>query len=126
MSVHVSRGVVRFSETDASGRHHYTAPQKWAENAEHEVIRAAGGDVAAFPRRVVNATYELPLNAGDEYVVELGVGRLGTTSISYEWRVLLRGEVAVTGSHTTVHLGRDGRPAPLPPPVRSTLENLCV
>ncbi|MBH0121927.1 hypothetical protein I0Q12_21390, partial [Rhodococcus sp. CX] len=42
MSVYRSRGVVRFSETDASGRFHYTAALKWAENAEHELYRAAG------------------------------------------------------------------------------------
>ncbi|GAA4483907.1 thioesterase family protein [Rhodococcus olei] len=125
MSGYRSRGVVTFSETDASGRFHYTAALKWAENAEHEIYRAAGVPIVRFPRRVVNATFERPFVDGDEYVVELHVEKLGNTSITYGWRILSGDEVAVTGSHTVIHLGESARPAPLPEKLRDTLQRIA-
>lgn len=124
MSVHRSRGVVAFSETDASGRFHYTSALKWAENAEHELYRVAGVPITGFPRRAVSATFERPFVDGDEYVVELRVEKLGTSSISYIWRILGGDAVAVTGAHTVVHLDESGRPAPVPANLRAVLEPL--
>jgi acyl-CoA thioester hydrolase len=124
MSVHRARGVVTFAETDASGRFHYTAALRWAEDAEHELYRSLGLPVAGFPRRTVSATFERPLVDGDEYVVELSVERLGTSSITYAWRIVHEVGVAVTGSHTVVHVDASGRPAAVPDPLRTSLESL--
>ncbi|MBD3926158.1 hypothetical protein IEZ26_16155 [Nocardioides cavernae] len=77
--------------------------------------------VHRFPRRAVGATYERPLVDGQEYVVELGVDRLGTTSLTWTWRVLTGTEVAVTGSHTVVHVDESGRPAPVPDTLREAV-----
>ncbi len=126
MTVHRSRGVVAFSETDASGRFHYTSALKWAENAEHELYRAAGLPIVGFPRRAVSATFERPFVDGDEYVVELAVKRLGNSSISYTWRILDGDAVAVTGAHTVVHLDGSGRPAPVPQALKDVLEKLTA
>ncbi|MGW5147198.1 acyl-CoA thioesterase [Rhodococcus koreensis] len=126
MSVHRSRGIVRFSETDASGRFHYTSALEWAENAEHELYRAVGVPIVRFPRRAVNATFESPFVDGDEYVVELKVDRLGNSSISYAWRIVNGDEVAATGSHTVVHLDEGGRPAPVPQAMRAILDTLIA
>ena len=124
MSVHRARGVVSFAETDASGRFHYTAALRWAEDAEHELYRSLGLPVASFPRRTVSATFERPLADGDEYVVELSVERLGTSSITYSWRIVHEVGVAVTGSHTVVHVDASGRPAAVPDLLRTTLGSL--
>lgn len=124
MSGHRSRGIVRFSETDASGRFHYTCALKWAEDAEHEIYRSAGVPVVAFPRRAVSATFERPFVDGDTYTVELEVQRLGTSSIAYAWRILDGELVAVTGSHTVVHVDEAGRPTPVPEVLRSRLNDL--
>lgn len=123
MSTWTSKGVVAWSDTDASGRYHFTAAYRWAENAEHELYRsiAPGIDAGRFPRRSASASYERPLVAGDEYVVELDAGEVGTTSITYSWRVLSPDGVAARGNHTVVHLGEDGRPAPVPDTIRSRL-----
>ena len=126
MSTHRSRGVVTFAETDASGRFHYTSALRWAENAEHELYRAVGAPVVAFPRRTVNATFERPFVDGEEYVVELGVERLGNSSITYSWRILNGVDVAVTGSHTVVHLDQAGRPTPMPDALRTRLAALVA
>ena len=123
MTGYTTTGVVRFSETDASGRFHYSAALIWAENAEHNLYRDAGIAVSDFPRRAVSAEFVSPLVDGDEYTVELSVDRLGTTSVTYAWRILARGVLAVTGSHTVVHVGSDGRSATLPEDLRAVLED---
>lgn len=119
-------GVVAWSETDASGWIHFTAPQKWAENAEHGLCRSLvpGIDVGAFPRKEVTATFRRPLRAGDAYVVAIRPARLGTTSVTYAWTVACGDEVCVEGGHTVVHVGSDGRPAPVPAALRAAMEAL--
>ena len=117
MTVATGRGVVAWADTDASGRFHHTAAHRWAENAEHAMYRTVltGVDIGRFPRRATEASYVQPLLAGDEYTVELDVERVGTTSVTYGWRVLGPAGTSVTGRHTVVHVDDSGRPAPLPP-----------
>jgi len=126
MTVHRSRGLVRFSETDASGRFHFTSPLCWVENSEHELYRAAGVPAGRFPRRTVTATFEGPLADGDDYVVELEVRKLGSSSVTYGWRIVADERVAVTGSHTVVHVDESGRPAPVPDTLRAMLNALTA
>jgi acyl-CoA thioesterase FadM len=108
-------GRVAWADTDASGWIHFTAPQRWAEECEHLVYRSLepAVDPGRFPRRAVQVDYALPLGAGDAFTVELWVERLGRTSISYGWRVTRDGRTCVTGRHTAVQVGDDGRPASL-------------
>lgn len=120
-SVHRLTGTVRFSETDASVRYHYISALNWAEECEHEVLREVGAPVEQFPRRAISATFHQAFFAGDRYDVELHATRLGTSSITWEWRILRGEQVAVTGHHTTVHVDAEGRPAPVPEALRARL-----
>jgi acyl-CoA thioesterase FadM len=54
--------------------------------------------------------------------VELGVAKVGTSSITWTWRVLHDASVATTGSHTVAHVDVSGRPAPIPERLPSTLD----
>ncbi len=117
-------GTVAFFETDASGRFHYTNALKWAERAEHALYRFVGMDATNFPRRSVSASFRKPLGDGDNYVVELTVGKLGNSSITYRWSVLSGSDVAVEGSHTVVHIDADGRPTSVPDALRAVLADL--
>ncbi len=111
-----TEGVVAWSDTDASGRIHFTAPWRWVENAEHELYRRIGPDgFESLPRRATAAAYEQALTAGDPIRVELAVDRVGTTSVTYSWEVHGPAGVAVTGSYTVVHVDGSGRPTPLSP-----------
>lgn len=120
----VTHSMVAWSETDASGRYHFTAPLRWAEDAEHALYRTAGPGtmVGGFPRRAVSVTYSRPLAAGDSYTVELSVKKVGRTSISYAWQILGPGGPCAEGTHTVVHVDETGRPAPVPDPLRAALE----
>lgn len=116
--------VVTWSETDASGRFHFTAPLRWAEDTEHGLYRSVGLDPASFPRRAVSSTYQASLRAGDAYTVDLAVGRVGSTSITYRWRVRSGGSVCVEGEHTVVHVDGQGRPTAVPDALREVLAGL--
>lgn len=115
-------GTVSWSDTDASGRFHFTAPWRWVEDVEHRLYRQAGLDPGSFPRRAISASYEAPLAAGDSYDVALSVTRVGSSSVTYTWAVEGPKGVAVTGSHTVVHVDQRGHPAPLPAVLHGRLE----
>ncbi|MFK0113341.1 acyl-CoA thioesterase [Streptomyces sp. NPDC091217] len=114
--------LVQWSDTDASGRFHFTAPMKWVEDAEHRFYRDVHLDPACFPRRAVQTSYVRPLGAGDHYDIDFEVDSLGRTSITYQWRIRAAAGICVEGSHVVVHVGPDGKPAPVPDTLRAVLK----
>jgi YbgC/YbaW family acyl-CoA thioester hydrolase len=119
---HRERVRVEFVDTDAGGRIHHTAALRWAERAEHQLLRAAGwSELTCFPRRHVAVDFLAPLRFGDEVVVEIGATHVGRTSITYGWRVLRGGEVCVEGSTTCVRVDAGDRPAAVPEALRAGL-----
>jgi acyl-CoA thioesterase FadM len=120
---HIEHGRVAWIDTDAGGRIHFTAVFRWVEAAETGLRRRLGlmagwGD---YPRRRLEADYRAVLRFEDEFEVVIRPERLGTSSITWAWRILRDGEECVSGRHTVVHVDSDGRPAPLPEEVRAKL-----
>jgi acyl-CoA thioester hydrolase len=120
---HRERLRVAWVDTDAGGRIHFTAAFRWAEAAETALRRRLGilGDWGSYPRRRVEADFLSVLRFEDELEVEIAPERVGGTSITWAWSVTRDGEACITGRHTVVHVDADGRPAPLPEPVREAL-----
>lgn len=119
---HVERVRVEFVDTDAGGRIHHTAALRWAERAEHGLLRAVGwADLTSFPRRRVEVEFLAPLRFGDVVDVEISATAVGRTSVTWAWRVLRGGETCVVGSTTCVHVGDDDRPRAVPAELRSSL-----
>jgi YbgC/YbaW family acyl-CoA thioester hydrolase len=119
---HQERMRVAWADTDASGRIHFTAAFRWAEVAEHALLRRLGlsppGNADGFPRRHVEATYHKPLRFADEFDLVLAAERVGRTSVTYAWQAIRDGQVCVEGRTVTVHVDGDGIPAPLPRALR--------
>ena len=114
---------VAWVDTDAGGRIHYTAAFRWAEAAETGLFRSLGllEDFAAFPRRAVEAEYLRVLRFGDEVLLTIRVESVGRTSVRLVWEGLHRGELAVRGALTTVHVDSEGRPEPIDDRTRALL-----
>jgi acyl-CoA thioester hydrolase len=122
---HLYRGRVAWVDTDASGRIHFTAAFRWAEAAEHDLLRSLGHSFqGGFPRVDVQATYRAPLRFDEEYELALGVATVGRSSIAYTWQVRTCGEVALEGRHSVVFVGEGERPQPLPEELREQLTGM--
>jgi acyl-CoA thioesterase FadM len=118
---------VGWIDTDASGRIHYTAVFRWVETTEMALLRSRellGPDTADYPRKHVEAEYLTPLGFDDQIDVALAPTRIGGTSVTFAWSILRDGALAVRGRHTLVHVGPDGRPAPLGDELRAELRAL--
>jgi acyl-CoA thioester hydrolase len=117
---------VAWIDTDAGGRFHFTAAFRWVEAAEMGLYRELGllEDVGSLPRRHAEVEFRRPLRFDDEVEVELDVDRVGRTSVTYRWRILHAGAVAVEGRHTVVHVDPEGLPSPLGGEMRRRLAGL--
>lgn len=116
---------VGWSDVDASMAWTFTAVQRYAEEAEVELLREADVLDLLYPRlpRVhVEASYLAPVHFDEEVDVELAVARLGRSSIGYRFRVLRGPTLCAEGRMTGACVGEDGRALELPEEARSALE----
>ena len=119
---------VNFSDTDASGRAHFTAILVYAERAEHDLLRSHGIDVlvpgkSGWPRASVRCDYRKPLFFDDPVAVKLALQGVGRSSLSWSFEILHSGtrEVAATGEIVTVKVNEQGVPMELPASEREAL-----
>lgn len=115
---------VAWADTDASGRHHFTAVFRWVEDAENELLERLGlaGELAGrMPRAHVEAAYQAALHFRQEVEVELTAAGVGTTSVTYEFVVRAGEAAAASGRYVTVLVDDTGRSVPLPVDAAATL-----
>lgn len=125
--LHRHPAVVAFADTDASGWMHFPTVFRHVEAAEHECLKARGVLVfdralGGWPRVNVTCDYHRPLLAGDAIEVFLGIERIGTSSIVWNFEVLnARGELAASGRMTNVRVDATGAPQPISESERKAL-----
>ena len=107
---------VAFGDTDASGWMHFPNIFRYFEEAEHAFLRSRGLLVfdraqGGWPRVKVSCDYKRPLLTGDRIEVLLEIGRIGASSVTWNFEVLAAGgEITAFGSVTTVRVDHEGRP----------------
>ena len=127
MFKHVETLRVRWVDTDASGRIHYTAAFRYFEIAEWELFRRAGiplrGNEGEFglPRKEVRATFHETITVDDKLAVHIEPERIGNTSLTLTIEVFKEGRHCISGKVTVVFVGKDGRPIPIPDQIRKAL-----
>jgi 4-hydroxybenzoyl-CoA thioesterase/acyl-CoA thioester hydrolase len=100
---------VEFCETDVAGIAHFSSLLQYAEQAEHAFLRSLGtsvlalgqgeqGETISWPRVRVECDFQGVARFEDELQVQLQVGRLGTTSVTYHF--------AIIGAHGPVSSGK--------------------
>ena len=122
---------IRWADADAAGRLHYPRIFEYFEEGEAELLRSVGHSMLRdydgvhydFPRKHVEAVFHqvLPLDA--PFVMRVTVGKLGNTSIRFDFHVFADAEcrqLALEGTMTVVVV-REGRPAPIPRALREAL-----
>lgn len=119
---------LRWADSDAAGRLHFPRIFEIVEEAESELVRKIGWPMNRslgydFPRVNVNCNYKLVLELDALFKLRLSVGKLGRTSIRYDFHVYdVAGELAIEGTMTLVVL-LQGKPAEIPASLRSALED---
>lgn len=99
---------VSFSDTDASGRVHFTAILRYVEDAEHAFFASRGmaviGENHGWPRVHIDCDYRAPLAFGDEVQIRLVVQVVGKTSIKYTFAVKKIDQLCAEGSMVIVRV----------------------
>jgi acyl-CoA thioester hydrolase len=117
---------LRWADADAAGRLHFPRIFEIIEEAESELVRgiewpmnrSMGYD---FPRAHVECRFLRVLTLDSPFRLRLTVGKLGRTSIRYDFQVFDSDEeLAIDGTMTVVVL-QNGKPTEIPPTLRAAL-----
>jgi len=126
VSIELNRRL-RWADADAAGRLHFPRIFEIVEEAESELVRriewpmnrSMGYD---FPRVHLECRFLRVLALDSSFRLRLAVGKLGRTSIRYDYQVFDAGEeLAIEGTMTIVVL-QNGKPIEIPPTLRAALE----
>jgi acyl-CoA thioester hydrolase len=121
---------IRWADVDAAGRIYYARIFDYAGEGEWELLHSLGlsrkelAKTYDFPRVHAECHFKKTLELGAVFTLRFWPGKLGRTSIRYDFEAVLDGEereVAAEGSVTVVIL-RHGKPAEIPPEIRSVLQ----
>jgi acyl-CoA thioester hydrolase len=118
---------IRFIDTDASGRIHYTAMFRYFESAEIEFLRTLGIGYDPkrpinFPRVHVECDFNAAMEHDDLIDIEVRVAHVGKSSVRFEFRTLKAGQLAASGMIVAVCMDRDTqRSTSIPEEIRRRL-----
>ena len=125
-SIEIKRKV-RWADTDASGRIYFPRIFDYVAEGEWELLHGLGvsrkqlGKIYDFPRVHTECHFKKMIELGERFTLRFWPGKLGRTSIRYNFEVFLdeeSQETAAEGSMTVVIL-YNGKPAPIPIEIRT-------
>lgn len=125
LSIELKRRL-RWADTDAAGRLHFPRIFEIVEEAESELVRTIDWPMNRtmgydFPRANVECRFMRVLTLDSPFRLVLTVGKLGRTSIRYDFQVFDGDEeLAIVGSMIVVVL-QNGKPTEIPPTLRAAL-----
>ena len=134
---------VEFRDTDAAGITHFSAFFPMMEAAEHEMLRSIGISVmpragdqdtpesVTWPRVAVNCQYKAAARFEDVLDIIVTVGKLGESSVAYQFRFEREGDLIAEGEIIAVcchldskHASGGLRKVPIPAKIRHLLASL--
>ncbi len=133
ISKHRLKRTVKFYETDAAGIVHFSWFNRYMEEAEHALWRAAGVSIAGgasrnigWPRVAAAFEFHKPLRFEDEFEVRIRIDAIGDKSITYACVLVKDGARVANGSMTIACVERlpDGtiRSRPIPAEIAELFE----
>jgi len=121
---------IRWADADAAGRLHFPRIFEYFEEGESELLRSIGYPLLErrghydFPRVHVECRFHKVLALDAPFTMRVSVGKLGRTSIRYDFHIFEGDEprsLALDGTMTVVVV-QDGKPVEIPPALRAALE----
>ncbi len=122
---------VRWADSDPAGRINFPRYFDYMEDGEAELMRSRGLSYAdlpagySAPRVHTECSFRRILNYDAPFTLRVTVGKLGNTSIRYDYQFFTAGdprELAAEGSMTIVVI-KDGRPIEIPQEWRAALSD---
>lgn len=105
--------VVHFADTDASGVAHFSRLLCLVEEVEHELLASIGVPVmdasTGWPRVRIAVDFHSSVRFGDRLAISLALGRVGTSSLTWNVSVTCGERLVLHGSYVTVCVGGDGK-----------------
>ena len=118
---------LRWADADAAGRLHFPRIFEIVEEAESELLRGIDWPMDVrrrnydFPRVHLECRFHRIIALDAPFRLRLAVGKLGHTSIRYDYQVFDAGEeLAIEGTMTVVVL-ENGKPTEIPETLRAAL-----
>jgi acyl-CoA thioester hydrolase len=118
---------LRWADADAAGRLHFPRIFEIVEEAEGELLRGAGRPLNLrertydFPRVHLECQFKRVLELDAPFRLVFTVGRLGRTSIRYDYKVFdASAQLAIEGTMTVVVM-QHGSPVEIPASLRAAL-----
>jgi len=118
---------LRWADADAAGRLHFPRIFEIIEEAEGDLLRSLDWPLDVrrrdydFPRVHLECRFARMLELDAPFRLRLTVGKLGRTSIRYDYQVFdAEDQLAIEGTMTVVVM-RDGSPVEIPPALRAAL-----
>lgn len=118
---------VRWADADPAGRINFPRFFDYMEDGEAELLRSLSLPLTqlpadyGFPRVKAECSFKKILDYDAPFTLRTTVGRLGNSSITYEYQFFnTDGELAAEGSMTVVVV-REGRPVAIPAELRAAL-----
>lgn len=118
---------LRWADADAAGRLHFPRIFEIIEEAESELLRGIEWPMDArrrsydFPRVHLECEFHRIIALDAPFRLRLMVGRLGRTSIRYDYQVFdAAEELAIEGTMTVVVM-ENGKPVEIPQALRAAL-----
>ena len=118
---------LRWADADAAGRLHFPRIFEIIEEAESELLRGLDWPLDVrrrnydFPRVHVECRFRRMLVLDAPFRLRLAVGKLGRTSIRYDYQVFDADEELAIEGTMTVALLQDGKSTEIPPALRALL-----
>lgn len=125
LSIELKRRL-RWADTDAAGRLHFPRIFEIVEEAESELVRSIDWPMNRtmgydFPRANVECRFMRVLTLDSPFRLVLTVGKLGRTSIRYDFQVFDEDEeLAISGAMVVVVV-QNGKPTEIPLSLRAAL-----
>jgi acyl-CoA thioester hydrolase len=122
---------LRWADSDAAGRLHFPRIFEIVEEAESELVRSIEWPMNRsmgydFPRVHLECRFIRVIELDSRFRLRLTVGKLGRTSIRYDYQVFDDDdELAIEGTMTVVVL-QHGKPAEIPATLRTALAGESV
>ncbi len=119
---------VPFHDTDMAGVVHFTNLLRYVEMAEHAAMESVSvppmSQNGGFPKVHVECDYSAPVRFRDQVEVEMSLERISKGSLSWAFKLCVRGQKVAQGKIVTAHVTAQGHPDYIPEAWRNSLDAL--